>query len=72
MPGIIAIAAAFIFAIIFSFLINLYVISPIVRLTEGIQAYLDHGNLPDIHVESEDEIAELVSSVKQLIKKSKS
>jgi len=72
MPGIIAIAAAFIFAIIFSFLINLYVISPIVRLTEGIRAYLDHGNLPDIHVESEDEIAELVSSVKQLIKKSKS
>jgi HAMP domain-containing protein len=70
MPGIIAIAAAFIFALIFSFLINLYVINPIVQLTSGIRDYLDRGKPLNVRVESEDEISRLVSSVEQLIKKS--
>lgn len=70
MPGIIAMASAFIFAIIFSFLINLYVINPIVRLTSGIRDYLDRGKPLNISVETQDEIYRLVSSVEQLIKKS--
>lgn len=70
MPGIIAMVSAFIFAIVFSFLINLYVINPIVRLTSGIRDYLDHGKTLNVPVESEDEISKLVSSVEQLIKKS--
>lgn len=70
MPGIIAIASAFIFAIIFSFLINLYVINPVVKLTSGIQDYLERGIPLNVRVETEDEISRLVSSVEQLIKKS--
>jgi HAMP domain-containing protein/nitrate/nitrite-specific signal transduction histidine kinase len=71
MPGIIAIASAFIFAIIFSFLINLYVISPIVKLTAGIRTFLERGFFPDVRAEGMDEIAELVSSVEQLTRKTK-
>ena len=70
MPGIIAMASAFIFAIIFRFLINLYVINPIVQLTSGIRDYLDRGKSLNVKVETEDEISSLVSSVEQLIKKS--
>jgi HAMP domain-containing protein len=71
MPGIIAMASAFIFAIVFSFFINLYVISPIIQLTSGIRDYMERGKPLNIRVESEDEISMLVSSVEQLINKSK-
>jgi len=72
MPGIIAIVSAFIFAIVFSFLVNLYVIGPIVKLTAAIRTFLERGFFPDVRVEGKDEIAELVSSVEQLAKKLKS
>jgi HAMP domain-containing protein len=70
MPGIIAIVSAFIFAIIFSFLINLFIINPIIKLTSGIQDYLDGGKRLNVRVETEDEISKLISSVERLIAKS--
>jgi HAMP domain-containing protein len=70
MPGIIAIASAFVFAIIFSFLVNLYVINPIVKLTSGIKDYLERGKPLHVKVETEDEISKLIQSVKLLIQKS--
>ncbi|HOO90637.1 MAG TPA: MCP four helix bundle domain-containing protein [Syntrophales bacterium] len=71
MPGIIAVVSAFIFAIIFSFLINLFIVNPIIRLTDGIQDYLDSGKQLDVKVETKDELADLVSSVENLIARSK-
>lgn len=71
MPGIIAIASAFIFSIIFSYFINLYVVNPVINLTRGIQQYLDSGKPLDVKVESNDELAKLVSSVGDLISTSK-
>lgn len=70
MPGIIAIVSAFIFAVIFIFLIDHYIINPIVQLTSGIQDYLERGKPLNVRVETEDEISRMVSSVEQLIKKS--
>lgn len=69
MPGIIAIVSAFIFALIFSFLINLFIIHPIIKLTSGIQAYLERRKPLEIKVLTDDEILTLVSSVKQLMSK---
>ncbi|MDO9515031.1 MAG: MCP four helix bundle domain-containing protein [Syntrophales bacterium] len=71
MPGIIAVASAFIFAIIFSFLINLFVVNPIIKLTDGIQHYLDSGSPLEVRIETEDELSDLVSSVETLIARSK-
>jgi CHASE3 domain sensor protein len=70
MPGTIAIVSAFIFAIIFSVLVNLFVINPIVTLTSGIQDYLDRGKPLNVKVEAEDEISRLISSVELLMKRS--
>lgn len=71
MPGVIAIISAFIFAVIFSFLINLFVINPIIRVTNGIQEYLDTGQPFAVKIETTDELSNLVSSVESLIARSK-
>ncbi len=70
MPGIIAMVSAFIFVIVFSFLINVFIIGPIVKLTSGIQDYLDSGRRLNVRVETDDEISKLISSVERLIDKS--
>ncbi|MFH1625504.1 MAG: MCP four helix bundle domain-containing protein [Pseudomonadota bacterium] len=67
MPGIVAIVSALVFTIIFNFFINLYVILPIKRLTNGIQAYIKHGEQPALSVESRDEISRLAGVVQDLI-----
>ena len=71
MPGIIAIISAFIFAIIFSFLINILVVSPIIQITEGIQEYLESGKSFKAKIETKDELSNLASSVNSLIERSK-
>lgn len=70
MPGVIAIASAFIFAMLFSYLVNLFFVSPIIRLTHGIQDYLDSKKPFDVTIETNDEIADLAASVKLLIGRS--
>lgn len=67
MPGIVAILAALIFTVIFNFLINYYVVSPIIRTTRGIQRFMETGELPAIQVETEDELFHLVSSIQRLV-----
>jgi hypothetical protein len=71
MPGIIAMVSAFIFAVIFSFLINLLVVSPIIRITGGIQEYLETGKSFNVKIETGDELSHLVASVESLIERSK-
>jgi CHASE3 domain sensor protein len=71
MPGIIAIIAAFVFALIFSFLINLFIVTPIIRITNGIEQYAESGRSFDVKVETRDEISKLASSVESLIARSK-
>jgi hypothetical protein len=67
MPGIVAILAALIFTVIFNFLINYYVVSPIISTTKGIQRFMETGELPPIQVETEDELFHLVSSIQRLV-----
>ena len=67
MPGIVAILAALVFTIIFNFLINYYVVSPIISTTKGIQRFMETGELPAIQVETEDELFHLVSSIQRLV-----
>ena len=67
MPGIVAILAALIFTALFNFFTNHYVISPIITTTRAVQDFMETGQLPDIQVETHDELLDLVSSVQQLV-----
>jgi methyl-accepting chemotaxis protein len=67
MPGIVAVLAALIFTVIFNFLINYYVVNPIIRTTRGIQRFVETGELPVIQVETQDELYQLVSSIQRLV-----
>jgi len=67
MPGIIAILAALVFTVLFNFLINYYVVSPIIKATKGIKRFLETGESPTIQVETEDELSDLVSSIQRLV-----
>ena len=67
MPGIVAILAALIFTVLFTFLIHYYVVSPIIRMTKGIQHFMETGDLPDVQVETHDELFDLVSSIQRLV-----
>ena len=67
MPGIIASLSALGFVLIFNFFLNLYIVSPIINITKGIQDFLKTKNIPDYKIESKDEISYLASSVRELL-----
>ena len=66
MPGIVSILAALIFTVIFNFLIHYYVVNPIIKITKGIQQFTETGVLPDVQIETPDELFDLVSSIQRL------
>lgn len=66
MPGIIAVAAALVFTLIFNLFLNYYVVSPLVRITEGARSYLDKKVPFHVETETHDEISELSRTVGQL------
>jgi methyl-accepting chemotaxis protein len=67
MPGIVAIVAALVFSFLFSYFVDLYVVGPIVRVTDGISRFLKRGDAFDLTVDTRDEIAQLVDSIRTLI-----
>ncbi len=66
MPGIVAVIASFLFALVFNYFINHYVVGPIIRITKGIERFLTTREPPDFHVETSDELYRLFSSLQQL------
>jgi HAMP domain-containing protein len=66
MPGIVAIVSALAFTLIFNYFIHYYVAGPIVETTKAIQGFLDNGRPIVVKIETRDELAELVSSVRML------
>ena len=68
MPGIIAIIAALVFTIMFSYFVFLYFISPINKINTAVQNYKKSGGKINIKVDSNDEIGELADSVNYLSK----
>lgn len=66
MPGIVAIAAALVFSAMFSYFVNLYMVRPIVRITEGIQRSVRGRTGFDVQVDTHDELADLAESIRTL------
>jgi methyl-accepting chemotaxis protein len=72
MPGIIAIVAALAFTLVFNYLINEFVVSPILRVNAGIRQLLDSGRSFNVEIGTKDELSDLVASIRQLAAKSHS
>ena len=66
MPGIVAIVAALAFAFLFSYFVNYYMVSPIVRITKGIRRFLENKIPFNIEVETNDELFDLASAIRTL------
>jgi len=67
MPGLVAILAALLFTLIFNYFVNLYVVSPIIKITKGIRTFVETRKPVNIEVETKDELADLVSSIQDMI-----
>lgn len=66
MPGIVAIAAAIIFTILFNYFIDYYMIKPIIGITNKIGETIRGRKQFDFPVETDDEIARLAEEVSLL------
>jgi methyl-accepting chemotaxis protein len=67
MPGLVAILSALIFTLVFNYFVNLYVVSPIIKITKGIRKFIETREPVNIEVETKDELADLVSSIQDMI-----
>lgn len=67
MPGVIAIIAALVFSLFFNFFVHIYVVNPIIGITKSIQKFIETREPFQFKVETRDEIAELASSLGNLL-----
>jgi len=66
MPGVVAIISALIFTAVFNFFINLYFVSPILKLSAGIRNFIKTGDRSGLHTDCRGEIADLAAAVEEL------
>ncbi|MFH1999145.1 MAG: MCP four helix bundle domain-containing protein, partial [Planctomycetota bacterium] len=66
MPGIVAIISALIFSVIFSYIVNIFMITPMIRITEGIHAFINTRKPFDVTVKTQDEFGRLAEAIKNL------
>ena len=66
MPGIVAIAAALVFVIIFNFFVNLYVVNPIISMIKSIENFLQTGQPGKLKIDTRDELRDLAASIENL------
>jgi len=66
MPGIIAMLSALLFTFIFTYLVNFFIISPIIKITDRINKFKDKRTPFDIRIETHDEISELADAIAHL------
>lgn len=72
MPGIIALSIGILIIFIFYYFIDLYYVSPILKMKRGLDNYFNHGLPFSLEVEGRDEIVKLKEYIDQLIKLIKS
>jgi len=70
MPGVVAILSALVFAIIFNYFVNYYLVSPILKITGAIQKFLETGIPFEVKIETKDEMQRLATSLQQVMTQS--
>lgn len=71
MPGIVAIIAALVFSVIFNYFINYYFVTPIIKISKGINDYTAYGIPFKVNIETNDELLDLKNSVENMVNKSR-
>lgn len=66
MPGIVAVVSALIFALIFNYFINHYFVNPLISITKEVQNVLQNGGPFGIEIETNDELKDLASAIRDL------
>lgn len=72
LPGLIAIFVGIVFVVLFNYFVNSFFITPIVKISQGVENYVKHAIPFRVKVDSKDEIERLKSSVEKLIMQNKS
>ncbi|MDD2549541.1 MAG: MCP four helix bundle domain-containing protein [Bacteroidales bacterium] len=67
LPGLIVIVTSLIFTLVFTYLVHYYFVSPILRLTKGINDYVKFRKPFAVHLETKDEFHKLKESIVNLI-----
>lgn len=67
MPGLVAILAALFFTLVFNYFVNLYLVNPIIKITKGVRAFVETRKPVAIGVETKDELADLASSIQDMM-----
>jgi HAMP domain-containing protein len=65
-PGIVAVISALAFTLIFTYFVNLYMVSPIKRMVHGIEEFLKRHREFTVTVETNDEISRLSEAIRSL------
>lgn len=68
-PGTVAIVLALVFSLIFTYLVNQFMISPIIRITHSIEDFTERGTTFDVEIETNDEIGNLATAIRMLCAK---
>lgn len=66
MPGIVAVLSALVFTLIFNFLVNHYVVGPIIKITDRIKKFKESKMPFDVNVETRDELYYLSNEISDL------
>jgi methyl-accepting chemotaxis protein len=72
MPGLIAILVGIVFVFLFNYFVNIFFVSPIVRISQGVENYVKHSIPFRVKVDTKDELERLKNSVEKLIIQNKS
>ena len=65
-PGAVSVIAALAFSLLFSYFVNYYMVTPIIRITAAVHDFVKRGTPFAVKVESRDEIARLLAAVTEL------
>ena len=66
MPAIIAILAALIFSLLFNYFVNYYFVNPIIKITNGVKAFIEKKKPYSVEIQSKDELTDLNASISTL------
>lgn len=69
MPGVVAMISALVLSLMFSYFVNYFMISPIIKITESVKSFMNAGTPFKVRIETTDEIKELESSIMELTAK---
>lgn len=63
MPGIVALAAMVVFALLFNYFINLYIVTPILEIINRLNLFMKRGAAFDYHINTKDEMSQLTETL---------